>query len=136
MDFEPSDFECEDDRSDAQRASDAHAFLWHELLGTFEYSTGRRDVTPRALARRRDLVRQIRDIEGLTDRAARAARAAAALLILFVKEARAAAISATATGALSDPQALDLGLPAITLTPRILSQRPQAARVRAGLPLI
>ncbi|MFZ5489637.1 MAG: hypothetical protein ACOY44_07675 [Pseudomonadota bacterium] len=42
-------------------------------------------------------------------------------------------LAACATAAPADPQALDLGLPAITLTPRILSQRPQAARVRAGL---
>ncbi len=133
MDFEPSDFECEDDRSDAQRARDAHAFLCHELLGTFEYSIGRRDVTPRALACRRDLAKKIRDIEGLADRAARAARAAAALLILFVKQARAAATSATATAAPADPQAHALGLSSITLTPRLLAQRPIAARVRAGL---
>jgi hypothetical protein len=56
-----------------------------------------------------------------------------AMLILFLRQATATTISATDTAAPSDPQALGLGLPSLCLTPRLLAQRPIAARVRAGL---
>jgi hypothetical protein len=134
MDFDLSAFEYEDDRSDAQRACDAHAFLWHELIGSFEFSLGRRGATPRTLARRAEIIRQVRNIEIAAARPEIEARAAAEAVTLFNMTAAASARSGSATAAPADPQALlGLGLPAITLTPRILSQRPQAARVRAGL---
>ncbi len=67
----------------------------------------------------------------------------AALLARIAREAAQAAASATAAAqtaaatatqpAPADPQSAALGLAALTLTPRLIAQRPFSARVRAGL---
>ncbi|MEL5850026.1 MAG: hypothetical protein U7M05_11790 [Candidatus Igneacidithiobacillus chanchocoensis] len=131
MDFNASDFDYEDDRSPSQCFRDAYAFAWDSLIDPRDSNPIAR-INPRTIARRLEIKKEIERMTRLADAIAVEKRKDAACRDLSEINAT-RRLLVIPTAAAPDLEAEAIGLSDMCLTPRLLAQRPQAARVLAGL---